>query len=154
MIPFSANAMEDANMMPQTMPGGDGYDPWGRGVAPPPGAPQPVYPTGETYTIPGNSGSVFMPQEGVVLVPVPVNTANTNTAPTPAKTPKGSQTNTQVSPSPKESPAETKPAPSETKPTPAKTAIRNLRTNRRIRRRFRPKENRKRKTAGLIKFRF
>ena len=122
MIPFSANMAEDANMMPQTMPGGDGYDPWGRGVAPPPGAPQPVYPTGETYTIPGNSGSVFMPQEGVILVPIPANTANTNTAATPAKTPRGNQTNTQVSPSPKESPAETKPVPSETKPTPAKTA--------------------------------
>ena len=122
MIPYSANSREDANMMiPQTLPGGDGYDAWGAGTAPPPGAPQPVYPPGNVYTIPGNPDSPFMPnQDGIILVPVPANTANTNTAPPPAKTPKGNQTNTQVSPSPQPSPVETK-TPAESKPTPAKT---------------------------------
>lgn len=122
MIPFSANAMEDANVIPQTIPGGDGYDPWGAGTAPPPGAPQPVYPSGEVYTIPGNSGSVFMPQDGVILVPVPAN-SNSNTQPSPAKTPKETQANTQASPSPKASPAEAHPTPpAEIKPSPpAKT---------------------------------
>jgi serine/threonine protein kinase len=116
MLPFSANMAQDANMMmPQTLPGGDGYDPWGAGTAPPPGAPMPVYPSGETYTIPGNSGSVFMPQEGVILVPVPVNT-NANTQTAPPKTPPANQANTQVAPSPKPSPTK----PPAAKPSPAK----------------------------------
>lgn len=123
MIPFSANLADEANMMmPQTLPGGDGYDPWGGGTAPPPGAPppMPVYPPGEVYTIPGNSGSVFMPQDGVILVPIPANT-NTNTAapPTTAKPPAGNQANTPVSPAEKPTPAETKP-PVEAKPSPTK----------------------------------
>ncbi len=120
MIPYSANAMDDANMMiPQTMPGGDGYDAWGRGVTPPGAPPMPIYPGGETYSIPGNSGSVFMPPDGVILVPVPVNT-NANAQPSPSKPPAGNQTNTQVSPPTKPSPAVTL-TPEETKPAPTKT---------------------------------
>ena len=121
MIPFSANMTDDANMMmPQTLPGGDGYDPWGAGTAPPPGAPMPVYPPGEVYTIPGNTGSVFMPQDGVILVPIPANT-NTNTAaqPTQTKTPAGNQANTQATPNVKPSPTETQ-LPTEVKPSPTK----------------------------------
>lgn len=120
MMPYSTNSMEDANMLvPQTMPGGDGYDPWGAGTAPPPGAPQPVYPPGEIYTIPGNTTSPFIPPDGVILVPIPANTANTNTAPTPAKSPRSNQANTSASPTPQPSPAEAKP-PAETKPSPTK----------------------------------
>lgn len=118
MMPYAVNSLTDANMLPETLPGGDGYDPWGGGTAPPPGAPYPVPPGGDVYTIPGNSGSVFMPQDGVILVPIPANT-NTNTQPANQKTSKTPPANTQ--PSPPATPAETK-TPTETKPTvPAKS---------------------------------
>lgn len=118
MMPYPVNSLTDANMMPEVMPGGDGYDPWSRGVMPPPGAPYPVPPSGDVYTIPGNTGSVFMPnQDGIILVPIPANT-NTNTQPANQKTTKTPPANAQ--PSPQETPADTKP-PVEAKPTPAKT---------------------------------
>ncbi len=105
--------------MPNTLPGGDGYDPWARGGVPPPGAPYPIPPGGQVYSIPGDAnGSQFMPGlDGYILVPQIVNT-NTNTAnPKPSPTPKGTPApvNTQPSPTPKEN---TQP-PTETKPTPA-----------------------------------
>lgn len=66
---------------PGTLPGGDGYNAWANGGAPPPGAPPgqqvPQYfpPAGQMVTIDPAGGSQFMPQEGgVVLVPVPANT--------------------------------------------------------------------------------
>ena len=111
-------------MMPpsaDTMPGGDGYDPWARGGVPPPGAPYPVAPGGQVYTIPNDAnGNPFMPPlEGYVLVPQIVNT-NTNTAsPKPSPTPKGTPAPANTQPQP--TPAPNKPAqqPAETKPTPA-----------------------------------
>jgi serine/threonine-protein kinase len=105
--------------MPDVAPGGDGYDPWARGGAPPPGAPN--YPNGgQVITIPGDgTGSQFMPgldnNGGYILIPVPVNT-NTSVKPTP--TPKDGKTplpaNTQVTTEPKENPTDAKP---EAKPT-------------------------------------
>ncbi len=71
-----------------TVPGGDGYNPWATG-APPPGAPQQQYqPPGGYVTIDPNSGSPFMPNEpgSVILVPVPVNTAPEETKPSPSPT--------------------------------------------------------------------
>ncbi|MEZ5424916.1 MAG: protein kinase [Pyrinomonadaceae bacterium] len=103
--------------MPEVIPGGDGYDPWARGGAPPPGAPT-YAPGGQIITVP-EGGSQFMPnftpEGGYVLVPVP---ANTNTNPNPAASPKGEKppANTQPTPAPKESPTGTPPA---VKPTPA-----------------------------------
>lgn len=106
----------------EVMPGGDGYDPWARGGAPPPGAPN--YPTGgQVITIPGDgSGSQFMPgldsNGGYILVPVPVNS---NTSVKPTQTPKEGKTpnaNTQVPTENKENPATTSP---QTTPTPAAT---------------------------------
>ncbi len=107
--------------MTDPVPGGDGYDPWGRGGAPPPGAP--TYPPGQVITIPGDgSGSQFMPgldgSGGYILIPVPTNT---NTSVNPSPTPKDGNVppaNTQTSPEPKENPATTKP---EVKPSPAAT---------------------------------
>lgn len=102
--------------MPNTLPGGDGYDPWARGGVPPPGAPYPVAPGGQVYTIPGDAnGSQFMPGlDGYVLVPQITNT-NTNTAnPKPSPTPKGKPTPANTQPSPT---TNTQP-PTETKPTP------------------------------------
>ncbi|HEX2641017.1 MAG TPA: protein kinase [Pyrinomonadaceae bacterium] len=87
----SAEIMTNSNMAvpPGTLPGGDGYNPWANGGAPPPGAPPQTYvaPGGQIITIDPNNPSQFMPAEGgVILVPVP---ANANTAkPTPSpKTP-------------------------------------------------------------------
>jgi hypothetical protein len=73
---------------PGTLPGGDGFNAWANGGAPPIGAPvqQYVPPGGQVYTIDPNGGSQFMPNDGgVILVPVP---ANTNTAVKPSPTPK------------------------------------------------------------------
>lgn len=112
-------AMPDANgasaipLAPDTMPGGDNYNPWATG-APPPGGPSGfVPPGGQVYTIDPSNGSQFMPNEGgVVLVPIPANTAvkptptprnaasNTNTAPETAPKP-------QAEPKPSSTPART-----------------------------------------------
>lgn len=104
---------------PDTMPGGDSYNPWATGV-PPPGAPSGyVPPGGQVYTIDPNNPSQFMPSEsGVILVPVPANTA-ANTRPTP--TPRGSSSNTNSS-SPEPRPTvEAKPASTPSRP-PATTS--------------------------------
>ncbi|MET0752694.1 MAG: serine/threonine-protein kinase [Pyrinomonadaceae bacterium] len=124
---FAANMMQyPVGMMPnsntaditngaQVLPGGDGYDPWARGVQPPSGGPpiQYVSPGGQVYTIDPNNPSQFMPKDdnGIIMVPVPVP-SNTNTTPQPtptpkdAKTPQPANTNTQVVPS--NTPANTK----------------------------------------------
>jgi hypothetical protein len=113
--------LSNSNVMvvPNTLPGGDGYNPWASGN-PPPGAP-PVYipPGGQVITI-GNSNSPFM-QDGVIYVPVPANT-NVNAQPTPVRTPRGNtaNTNAQTTPAPNETP-KTQATP-ETRPSPAKTA--------------------------------
>lgn len=73
------------------LPGGDGYNPWANGGAPPPGAPlnsvlppAAYMPPGQVYTIDPNSGSQFMPNEsGVILVPVPANSIPALATPTP-----------------------------------------------------------------------
>jgi hypothetical protein len=100
-------AMTDAEIMatsameqpPGTLPGGDGFNAWANGVAPPPGAPLQNYvpPGGQVYTIDPNTGSQFMPPDGgVILVPIP---ANTNTAVKPTPTPKTPPANAAVPPS-------------------------------------------------------
>lgn len=69
---------------PGTFSGGDNYDPRFNGRASQRGAPPPTYETPNirpAWDDP-NTGSPFMPPEGVVLVPVPVNT-NTSVKPTP-----------------------------------------------------------------------
>lgn len=88
---------------PGTLAGGDdGLNPWANGGAPPIGAPAPmggvipptgmppgVYipPGGQTVTVdPSLGGSQFMPPEGVILVPIPVNTPEPKVEATP-KTP-------------------------------------------------------------------
>jgi len=106
---MSATAMEQP---PGTLPGGDGYNAWANGGIPPAGAPlnpyggqpgsygppmQYVQPGGQVYTIDPNGGSQFMPNDsGVILVPVPANTA-------PAAKPDNPKTaaNTAVEPNPK-----------------------------------------------------
>ena len=96
---------------PGTLPGGDGYNAWANGGAPPIGAPvggapatgipQPYTPPGgQTVVVDPNGGSQFMPQDsGVILVPVPVQ-SDTNTAPTTKPTP-NTAANAAVKPTPK-----------------------------------------------------
>jgi serine/threonine protein kinase len=96
--------MSNSNMAlpPGTIPGGDGYNAWQNGVAPPVGAPLPTGPGGQVITIDPNGGSQFMPQGdgSVILVPVPVDP---NATPTPTGRP-GKPTptpgNPQTAPSP------------------------------------------------------
>lgn len=109
----------NVDLPPGAMPGGDGYNPWGAGTAPPPGAPtQYIGPGGQVYTIDPNTGSPFMaPEGGVVLVPVPVNT---NTAAKPSPTPKTPPANANIAQTPAPD-ATTKPSPVPAKPTPAPT---------------------------------
>ena len=106
-------SMSNSNMAqpPGTLPGGDNYNPWGNGGVPPAGAP-PTYvaPGGQVYTIDPNTGSPFMPPDGIVLVPVPANTA---VKPTP--TPKTPAANANVA----ATPVVPKPTP-EAKTTPVK----------------------------------
>jgi hypothetical protein len=103
-----AEIMATANMEqpPGTLPGGDGYNAWANGGAPPAGAPPASYvpPGGQYYTIDPNTGSPFMPQDGgVVLVPVPTNTnTGVKLAPTP-KTP-GANAAVKTGPSPDATP--------------------------------------------------
>jgi serine/threonine protein kinase len=121
--------MSNSNMAmpPGTIPGGDGYNPWGSGIAPPVGAPLPAGPGGQTVTIDPNGGSQFMPQGdgSVILVPVPVDP---NATPTPGKPVKPTPTpgNPQTVPSPEATPKtttapEVKPAktPAQPRKTPA-----------------------------------
>ena len=110
----------DANMQypdqVQQMPGGDGTDIWQRyGGSPPPGAPPQVY-SGNQVFIPGDSGSIFMPNgdgTGVILVPKETN-VNANVAPSTTKSPKGNNANAQPSPTPNEPADEVPPTPKPT----------------------------------------
>lgn len=105
-----------ANGLPaDTLPGGDGYNAWLNGGAPPAGAPlnsgssnglplttgtpmpQYVPPPGQTMTVNPNGGSVFMPMDnGVILVPIPADAVPVK----PTPTPKNPAANTTVKPTP------------------------------------------------------
>lgn len=122
--------MSNSNMMTMpgdTVPGGDGYNAWQNGIAPPVGAPPPTGPGGQVITIDPNGGSQFMPQGdgSVILVPVPVDP---NATPTPAGKPvKPTPTpgNPQTAPSP-ETPKTTTPPevkPANTPAQPRKTPV-------------------------------
>ncbi len=62
MMPGGAN-MTTAQPVPSGDGYGDGYNPWGSGRPPAGAPPQYVAPPGQTVTIPGEGGSVFMPTE-------------------------------------------------------------------------------------------
>lgn len=98
-LPGSMSNSDILSQPPQTLGGGDNYNPWAAGGAPPAGAPPPAYipPGGQVYSVP--EGSIFMRDEpgGVILVPVP---ANTDPAIKPTPTPKtpAANANTQTAP--------------------------------------------------------
>ncbi|MGH9948318.1 MAG: serine/threonine protein kinase [Pyrinomonadaceae bacterium] len=115
---LTVDAIANSNLSqpPGTLPGGDGYNPWGSGGAPP-GAPQYIPQGGQVVTIDPTTGSPFMPPDGIVLVPVPVN-SNTNKA-KPSPTPKTSANSApQTTPTPKVESTPAKPT-STPRPTPA-----------------------------------
>jgi serine/threonine protein kinase len=58
----------NTTLPPDSLPGGDGYNAWANGGAPPAGAPAQVMPpgAGQYYTIDPNTGSQFMPQLDLV----------------------------------------------------------------------------------------
>lgn len=116
---------------PGVIPGGDGYDPWSNPGRPPGGgAPStsygpgvPIYPVtpgqpgGPPVYIDPNTNSPFMmPDQGNIIVRVPVN-SNVNTAPTPKTGKPAANSNTVVIP-----PANTAPANTTVKPPAANTA--------------------------------
>lgn len=99
---------------PETLPGGDGYNPWATG-APPGGMPEYIPQGGEIYTVPGG-GSQFMPNcvpqpSGVLLCyGTPPANANVRPSPTPRNTPTANA-NVEATPTPSSTPAAT-PTPS------------------------------------------
>jgi len=132
------NPVADGNvntMSPQDMPSGGYGNPWDRSTNPPPGAPQYVPPTGQTYDGNINPNSQFM-QDGNTYVLVPKNTntnvntqtkpkntnttpANTQTAPSNTKPPSTPAANTQTAPKATPKPPNPKPTeqPKTDKPT-------------------------------------
>jgi len=113
-----SNTNSSMSQPPGTLPGGDGYNPWATGIAPPPGGPPAnTPPGGQVYTIDPNNPSPFMPPDsGVILVPVPANTNTARPTPTPRTPPANANTgaaNTapKATPTPKisASPAKTPP---------------------------------------------
>ena len=118
---YDTNSLANSNVAaPNTLPGGDGYNPWANGGVPPPGAP--MQPGGQVITVPSGS-SPFMPPEcilqpsGIYLCPAPVN-ANAAVKPTPTPKPQSANSNTSASPQP--TPAANS-APPKASPTPART---------------------------------
>jgi cell division septation protein DedD len=121
-MPISDDS-NSAMTMPEVMPGGDGYNPWGGGGLPP-GAPEYIPPGGDVYTIPGG-GSQFMPNcvpqpSGVMLCygDPPPNAVPVKPTPTPRTTPEANA-NVEAKPTPTTSPAAT---PANTKPSPTRPA--------------------------------
>jgi serine/threonine protein kinase len=119
-----AEIISNSNMSipPGTLPGGDGYNPWG-GSGPPAGAPQYVPPGGQIITIDPNTGSPFIPQDGqVILVPVPANTVvNANVKPSPSPKGNNANANAAATPTPEAKPSPKTPAQQptpESKPSP------------------------------------
>ena len=119
-----AEVISNANMMtfqPGTMPGGDGYNPWG-GSGPPAGAP-PMVPPGNYIMIDPNTQSPFTTDNNIILVPVPANTVPVNANVKPSPTPRGTAANANTSTPPASNTAP-KPTPQTTpaaKPTPQNT---------------------------------
>ena len=110
-------------LLPGQLPGGDGYNAWANGGAPPPGAPK-IGPGGQYVTVP-SGGSQFMPPDcilqpsGIYLCPVPVTNANAAVKPTPVPKTTPQNANTQPSPTPAAGATpKASPTPGGAKPTP------------------------------------
>ena len=125
-MPPDTAALTNSNtaIQPGQLPGGDGYNAWANGGAPPPGAPK-VGPGGGYVTVP-NGGSQFMPPDcilqpsGIYLCPVPVTNSNAAVKPTPVPKTTPQNANTQASPTPAAGAIpKTSPTPAGAKPTPS-----------------------------------
>lgn len=113
--------------MPEAYPGGDGYNPWANGGAPPPGAP--IQPGGQVIQVPQGQSpfmtdpNCIMQPSGILLCPVPVTpTPSPKATPTPKATPAANaNTGTAPAATPTPRPAAT---PAKT-PAPARTPAAN-----------------------------
>lgn len=116
----------NSNAAPGTMPGGDGYNPWANGGAPPAGAPPQTYigPGGQTINIPPGQ-SPFMQDipAGCTMTPSGLLLCPVTPTPTPKQspTPKPPPSNANVTTAPDVKPTAT---PAKTPVTPAKTPTR------------------------------
>lgn len=126
---FDANS--NTGLPPGTLPGGDGYNPWANGGAPPPGAPFPQ--GGGTVTVPMGTSPFMqdtqcvMQPSGILLCPVPVTpTPVPKTTPTPRSTPPANA-NTATAPAATPTPRATPAPPRTPAAAPAKTP--NANTN-------------------------
>lgn len=117
--------------LPEAYPGGDGYNPWANGGAPPAGAP--IQPGGQVVQVPSGQSpfmtdpNCVMQPSGILLCPVPVTptpapkatptprstpSANSNTGTAPAVTPTPRPVATPPkTPAPVRTPAANKPEP-------------------------------------------
>ncbi len=115
---------------PDSLPGGDGYNPWATG-APPPGAPDYYPPGGQYMTIDPSTGSPFMPPDGCVLQPsgillcpkplTPGAIANVKPSPSPAQETPAVNANTAVPAAVKPTPQPTQQVPKPSPKPPAQT---------------------------------
>ena len=103
-----ATAANTAAAPPGTLPGGDGFNAWANGGAPPPGAPLNIPPGGQLLSGDPNTSSPFMPSLDLVCKDVmtgkeiPCPTFNQANKPVvkPTPTPKTPPANVAVQPSP------------------------------------------------------
>jgi len=117
---FNFNANSNTSVSPETLPGGDGYNPWATG-APPPGAPA-IQPGGRVIEVPpGQSPFMMDPNcilqpSGIYLCPVPMTpTPSPKASPTP-RTPANANTNTGTAPAATPTPQSARPSPTPARP--------------------------------------
>ena len=129
-LPPDYSTLGNSNINPamvDPVPGGDGYNPWANGGAPPPGAPA-IPPGGRIVEVPpGQSPFMMDPNcilqpSGIYLCPVPVTpTPAPKATPTP-RTPSNANTNTANPPAAASPTPQTRPSPERTPATrPART---------------------------------
>ena len=122
---YSSLGNSNTGMPIETLPGGDGYNPWANGGAPPPGAPT-IPPGGQVIQVPPGQSPFMMDSNcilqpsGIYLCPVPIT-------PTPAPkvtpTPRASANANTAAPSNATPTPQTRPS-----PTPERTPARPART--------------------------
>lgn len=117
---FNFNANSNTALPVDTLPGGDGYNPWATG-APPPGAPA-IPPGGRVIEVPpGQSPFMMDPNcilqpSGIYLCPVPITpTPSPKPSPSP-RAPANANANTGTTPAAMPTPQTTRPSPTPARP--------------------------------------
>ena len=133
-LPPDYSTLGNSNINPtmmDPMPGGDGYNPWANGGAPPAGAPA-LPPGGQVIQVPPGQSPFMMDSNcilqpsGIYLCPVPVTpTPAPKATPTP-RTPANTNTNTATPPTAAPPAPQTRPSPTPSRPAanrPARTPV-------------------------------